>query len=97
MITVTAAPPTNQAPVARFTVNCVGQAYPHQCALDASSSSDDAGITSYAWNWGNGRTETKLSPYAKNTWVAAGSYTITLTVRDGGGLTNSLSIVVNVP
>ncbi|MEO7456242.1 MAG: PKD domain-containing protein [Gemmatimonadaceae bacterium] len=95
-LTVTG-PAANQAPVAKFTVNCVGQAYPHQCALDASTSTDDVKISSYIWTWGTGQTETKLSPLAKNTWPAAGTYTITLTVTDGSGLTNSRAISVNVP
>ena len=40
---------------------------------------------------------TKLGKTAKNTWLAAGTYTVTLTVKDGAGLTGSTSASVNVP
>ncbi|MEO7455626.1 MAG: PKD domain-containing protein [Gemmatimonadaceae bacterium] len=96
-ITITAAPPVNQPPVARFTFTCAGQSYPHQCFFDASTSTDDAGITGYTWNWGNGRIENKVGNTARNTWAAAGTYTVTLTVKDAGGLTSSTSAQVNVP
>ncbi len=95
-ITITAAP-SNQPPVANFTFNCVGLAFPHQCAFDASSSSDDVGVTSYRWDWGNGRIETKLSATTKNTWASAGTFNVTLTVTDAGGLTNSITRAVAVP
>src|SRR4029079_8241269 len=68
-----------------------------QCTLDASSSTDNAGIVKYMWTWGDGRAENKLQPIARNTWLVAGLYTITLTVVDAGGLTNSFSKQVAVP
>ena len=95
-ITITSAP-VNQPPVASFTYTCTGFAFPHQCGFNASASTDDAGIVSYRWDWGNGRSETKVVSTNKNTWAAAGTYTVTLTVTDGGGLTNSISQQVVVP
>ncbi|MEO5816816.1 MAG: PKD domain-containing protein [Gemmatimonadaceae bacterium] len=90
-IDVTAAP-TNQAPVARFTFTCPTL----QCALDGSTSTDDVGVVRYTWNWGDGRSESHSGPTARNTWPA-GSYNVTLTVTDGGGLTNSVTKAVQVP
>jgi PKD repeat protein len=86
-------PAGNRAPVARFTITCPTR----QCSADASASTDDVGIVSYAWNWGNGRSETKTVPTVKNTWASAGTYTVTLTVRDAGGLTGSVSKQVTIP
>jgi PKD repeat protein len=94
-VTVTAS--TNQPPTAGFTYTCTGQSHPHQCAFDASSSTDDNGIVSYTWHWGNGRGETKTAPTVRNTWAAPGTYHVTLTVKDAGGLTSSVTQSVIVP
>jgi PKD repeat protein len=88
---------TNQPPVARFTWTCVGMTYPHQCAFDGSTSTDDNGVVTWKWTWGNGTGETKTVPATKKTFAAAGTYTVTLTVTDASGLTNSASQVVTVP
>jgi PKD repeat protein len=97
-ITITITPkPTNQPPVADFTWTCTGQAYPHQCAFNASASTDDKGIVSYNWQWGNGRSETKAISTVRNTWASAGTYTVTLTVTDTDGATASVSKQVDVP
>ena len=85
--------PANQAPVARYTISCPTL----RCSVDGSTSTDDVGIVSYKWNWGNGRTETHTGPTANNTWAAPGTYSITLTVTDGGGLTNSVTKQVTIP
>ena len=96
-VTVSAPPPQNQPPTAAFTYTCTGQTNPHQCAFNASSSTDDHGIVSYTWQWGNGRSETHAGATARNTWAASGIYNVTLTVKDAGGLTNSTSQQVVVP
>jgi PKD repeat protein len=94
----TAPPPSSDTPpVAAFTYNCAGQTYPHQCAFDASSSTDDKGIVSYKWDWGNGRSETKLGTSVRNTWAATGSYNVTLTATDAKGQQNSVTKLVTVP
>jgi subtilisin family serine protease len=84
---------TNQAPVARYSVSCPTL----QCTFDASTSTDDVGVVSYTWNWGNGKTETHSAATAKNSFATTGNYTVTLTVTDGGGLSNSITNVVTVP
>ncbi|HEV7991674.1 MAG TPA: PKD domain-containing protein [Gemmatimonadaceae bacterium] len=90
-------PPGNQPPLASISYRCTAQARPHQCSFDGSFSSDDAGIVAYTWDWGNGRSETHAGPTARNTWASAGTYAVTLTVKDGGGLTNSQTVNVQVP
>jgi probable HAF family extracellular repeat protein len=95
-VVVDPAPPANPiAVIGSYT--CSGQAYPHQCSFDASASSDDKGIVSYTWDWGNGRSETRKGSTARNTWASAGTYVVTLTVTDADGLTGSTQVSVNVP
>ena len=93
-ITVTAPPPpVNQAPVANFTWTCTGS---NKCALSGGSSTDDAGVVLYTWDWGNGRTESHTGASANNTWASAGMYRVTLTVKDAAGLTSSVSKNITV-
>jgi hypothetical protein len=94
--TITITPPANQPPVAAFTFTCSATGA-HQCSFDGSSSTDDHGVTNYAWNWGDGRTESHVRATASNTWASGGTFSITLTVTDAGGLTNSITKQVAVP
>ncbi len=53
-------------------------------SFDGSGSSDtDGTIASYDWNFGDGGTGTGVSP--NHTYVAAGTYTVTLVVTDDAG------------
>jgi PKD repeat protein len=83
----------NQPPVAKFTLTCPTL----HCSADGSSSTDDVGIVQYTWAWGDGRTESHVGSSANNTWAVAGVYNVSLTVRDGGGLTNTLVKQVTIP
>ncbi len=90
---------TNQAPVASFTFVCgpTVSTYAHTCALDGSTSTDDAGIVRWVWRLGNGKTPSRTVPTMTYTWVAAGTYWVTLTVIDVAGKTGSVSQSVVVP
>ena len=57
-------------------------------------STDDVGVTSRSWNFGDGGTSTATNP--SHTYAAASTYTVTLTVTDAGGLQNTTSHSVTV-
>jgi hypothetical protein len=95
-LTVTAAPPVNQAPVARFTWVC-GVASARNCRFDASTSTDDAGIVSYGWVWGNGKFKTVPTAITTTTFYVTGPTTVTLTVTDAQGRTGTITQQVPIP
>lgn len=77
---------SNNPPTASFTASC----RKGSCAFDASASTDDHGIASYAWDFGDGSSATMTTPKTSHTYTAKGTYTrtITLTVTDGGGMSS---------
>ena len=81
----------NQAPVAAFTASCTNLA----CTFDSSGSTDDVGIVSRSWTFGDGTTAGNVVA-PPHTYGAGGTYTVSLTVTDGGGLTNSKTTTVTV-
>lgn len=88
------APPLpNQPPVASFTFSCTDLA----CSFDGSASTDDNGIVSYSWDFGDGAAGSGVT--ASHTYAAAGAYTVTLTVTDGDGAsdTDSKPVTVTAP
>jgi len=77
-------PPPNQDPVAHITgTTCTDLT----CPLSGATSTDDRGIASYAWNFGDGKSGTGASP--GHTYDQGGTYTVTLTVTDTNGATDS--------
>ncbi|MEO8139757.1 MAG: PKD domain-containing protein, partial [Gemmatimonadota bacterium] len=85
-------PPGNQPPVARFTFGC--NTTTRNCSFNGSGSSDDVGVVSYSWAFGDGATGIGVN--VAHVYAAAGSYPVTLTVTDGGGLTGALTKTVTV-
>ncbi len=79
----------NQPPTANFTFSCSSLT----CNF-TDTSTDDVGIASRSWAFGDGGTSTDQHP--TRTYAAGGTYTVTLTVTDGGGLSNSISKTVSV-
>ena len=81
------------SPIPSFTASIA----PPTVSFDATGSSDpNAGgaITSYSWNFGDGTTGTGAAP--THTYSAARLYTVTLTVSDTAGLTNTYSRTVDL-
>jgi PKD repeat protein len=80
----------NTPPTATFTPTCNGLS----CTFDASASSDNTAIASYAWTLGDGQSATGMKP--THAYASAGTYAVTLTVTDDGGLSNSTTGQVTV-
>jgi PKD repeat protein len=88
------APEANLAPVAgfTFTANLLVVQF-----IDTSTD-EDGTVTTWAWDFGDTGTSALQSP--SHTYAAIGTYTVTLTVTDNGGATDTESqtvVVTNTP
>ena len=83
-------PAENVAPTAALSVNCQDLT----CTFDASGSSDSDGtIVDYAWDFGDGALGSGES--TTHSYSQPGTYTVTLTVTDDDGATDSTSDTAN--
>ena len=80
---------SNQPPKASFSISKNGLSVNF-----SNSSTDDKAVTSSSWDFGDGTYSNANSP--THTFVAAGSYQVTLTVSDAQGLTSQTSQQVSV-
>jgi hypothetical protein len=85
-------PPGNVAPVANFTYSCNRAS----CSFNGSSSTDDAGISSYRWDFGDGTTGSGATTTHTYSTRANLTAAVTLTVTDVGGLTSSKQQLVTI-
>jgi PKD repeat protein len=82
--TVVTPPPANVAPTAAFTSSVNGLV----ANLNGGASADSDGtIATYAWDFGDNTTGTGVT--ATHSYATAGTFTVTLTVTDNGGLTGT--------
>ena len=85
----------NSAPVANFTASPLTGQAALAVSFDASGSSDSDGtITSYVWDFGDGRVATGVT--ANRTYNTEGTYRVQLTITDDDGATDLFSRTIQV-
>jgi len=82
--------PGNQAPTAAFSSSCSNLT----CSFTDASTDGDGTIVSRLWAFGDGATSTAVNP--SHTYATAGTYSVTLTVTDDDGATDSDTASVTV-
>ncbi|RKY40413.1 MAG: hypothetical protein DRP85_08615 [Candidatus Makaraimicrobium thalassicum] len=84
----------SQPPIASFIYTPENPVFNQTITFDASSSGEN--ITAYKWNFGDGTTTATPDPVITHTYVSPDVYTVTLTVTDNDGRTNTTSRNVTV-
>lgn len=82
---------TDAVPTGAFTYSCTNLA----CTFDASGSTDDRGITTYSWNFGDGGTVANAR-IATHTFGSGGTFNVVLTVIDTAGQSDTETKAVTV-
>ncbi len=85
----------DEPPQADFSVECQGTL----CSFDGSASTDDIGITSYHWDFGDDQDAASSDPMVVHDFSSGGDYIVKLTVSDSLGQTDTDSslIVLDTP
>jgi PKD repeat protein len=95
-VTTQTEPAGNNPPVVTFPQpTCTGRT----CSVSSAGTTDtDGGIRSYTWSWGDGTLDTTTTSTAtqSHTYVAAGTYTITLIATDNWGRATTVQKTVTV-
>ena len=84
---------TNAPPTANFSSSCTNLA----CSFTDASADADGSVTAWSWNFGDATTAAVQTP--SHTYASAGTYTVSLTVTDNLGATNTTtrSVTVSAP
>jgi hypothetical protein len=84
---------SNQSPTASISANPLQGTSPLVVSFYGGGSTDDVGVTNYLWDFGDGNSATSENPV--HTFNNPNTYTITLTVTDGEGLTDISTTTVS--
>jgi serine protease len=82
--------PVDTPPDAAFTYSCAGRT----CTFDGSGSTDDQGIGSYVWNFGDGQADS--GALVVHTYASGGTFTVRLTVTDTASQADTVSQSVTI-
>jgi PKD repeat protein len=94
-MTITATYTKLVPPIASFTLSPTEPIVNETVTFDASASSDpDGTIVSYAWDFGDGASDS--GAIVEHAYTAAGTYDVSLTVTDNDGLTHTITKSITV-
>ncbi len=82
----------DQKPVTRVTFTCTSLT----CTFDASTSSDDKGIVSWYWQFGDGTAYRDSNPIQQHTFPSGGKYTVFVTSYDTANQSHTIKVVVDI-
>ncbi len=84
----------NEAPFAIAEASTLTPDAPLEISFTGSNSTDDKGIVSYVWDFGDGNTSIAQNP--EHSYATIGSYSASLTVSDEEGLTHTAELAVDI-
>ncbi len=85
----------NRAPTASFTTSATEAEVGVEITFTSTSTDPDTADTlTCSWNFGDNTTSTEVNP--KHTYDSAGTYTVTLTVDDGNGGTDTYTTEITI-
>ncbi|MBT8183804.1 MAG: PKD domain-containing protein, partial [Eudoraea sp.] len=94
IVTVVVGQSSNMPPTAVIDADLFAGPSPLDVNFSGRNSVDDFGVTSYAWDFGDGGTSTEVDPV--HTYTEVGEYTVILTVTDAGGLVGTATVLIRV-
>ncbi|WP_282118236.1 PKD domain-containing protein, partial [Maribacter aquivivus] len=84
----------NLPPISELTASIVQGPSPLTVDFNGSASSDDSGVVSYSWDFGDGSTGTGIQ--LSHIYTTAGTFNALLTVTDADGLMNTDTVEIIV-
>ncbi len=90
-VTITVTAP-NTAPVAAVQADVIEGDIPLVVSFTGDQSTDDSGVVSYSWDFGDGTSATEANTV--HTYTTAGSYNVVLTVTDAEGLQDTATVLI---
>ena len=89
-----------KSPTIDFSISSTTGCVPFAPTFTSIATPGDGTITNYFWDFGDGNTLSTTSPTATNTYLFAGTYSVSLTVTNSDGCTSTLkknNVIIALP